>query len=74
MHGADVIAGIASGANFAWIGRAYLYGLMAGGKLGVDKTFEILQNQMTRTMKLLGVNSLAELDPSMIKVIQESRK
>ena len=50
------------------------YMLMAGGKLGVDKTFEILQNQMTRTLKLLGVNSLAELDPSMIKVIQESRK
>ena len=74
MHGADVIAGLASGANFAWIGRAYLYGLMAGGKSGVEKTFEILQGQMTRTLKLLGVNSIAELDPSMVKVIQESRK
>ena len=74
MHGADVIAGLASGANFAWIGRAYLYGLMAGGKSGVEKTFEILQSQMTRTLKLLGVNSIAELDPSMVKVIQESRK
>lgn len=74
MHGADVIAGIASGANFAWMGRAYLYGLMAGGKSGVEKTFEILQSQMTRTLKLLGVNSLAELDPTMVKIIQEKRK
>lgn len=74
MHGADVIAGIAKGADFAWIGRAYLYGLMAGGKEGVDKTFEILQGQMVRTLKLLGVNSISELDPSMVKIIEGMRK
>ena len=66
MHGADVLAGLASGANFAWIGRAYLYGLMAGGRAGVEKTFEIFESQMTRTLKLLGVNSIAELEPSMV--------
>jgi L-lactate dehydrogenase (cytochrome)/glycolate oxidase len=38
MHGADVVACIAAGANFTWIGRAYLYGLMAGGKEGVDRS------------------------------------
>jgi L-lactate dehydrogenase (cytochrome)/glycolate oxidase len=69
MHGADVVAAIASGANFTWIGRAYLYGLMAGVKEGVDRSLEILRTQMVRTMKLLGVRSLAELNPSHIKQI-----
>jgi len=73
MHGADVIAGLAAGGDFAWIGRAYLYGLMAGGKAGVDKTFEILQSQMVRTLKLLGVNSIQELEPSMVKLIERTR-
>ena len=69
MHGADVVACIAAGANFTWIGRAYLYGLMAGGKEGVDRSLEILRTQMVRTMKLLGVCSLDELNPSHVKLI-----
>jgi L-lactate dehydrogenase (cytochrome)/glycolate oxidase len=69
MHGADVVACIAAGANFTWIGRAYLYGLMAGGKEGVDRSLEILRTQMVRTMKLLGVCSLEELNPSHINLI-----
>jgi len=69
MHGADVVACIAAGANFTWIGRAYLYGLMAGGKEGVDRSLEILRTQMIRTMKLLGVCSLEELNPSHVKLI-----
>ena len=71
MHGADVVACIAAGANFTWIGRAYLYGLMAGGKEGVDRSLEILRTQMVRTMKLLGVCSLAELNPSHVKLINK---
>ena len=70
MHGADIIASIASGANFTWIGRAYLYGLMAGGKEGVDRSLEILRTQMIRTMKLLGVRSLAELKPEHVRFIE----
>jgi len=71
MHGADVVACIAAGANFTWIGRAYLYGLMAGGKEGVDRSLEILRTQMVRTMKLLGVCSLQELNPSHVKLINK---
>ena len=71
MHGADVVACLAAGANFTWIGRAYLYGLMAGGKEGVDRSLEILRTQMVRTMKLLGVCSLDELNPSHIKLINK---
>ena len=71
MHGADIIAALAAGADFTWIGRAYLYGLMAGGREGVEKTFSILQSQMVRTLKLLGVNSIQELEPSMVSFLNK---
>jgi len=70
MHGADIVAAKALGADFTWIGRAYLYGLMAGGKIGVERTLTILQTQMVRTLKLLGANSFAEIDASMIKFLK----
>ena len=63
MNGADVIASVALGARFTIIGRAYLYGLMAGGRAGVDRTIEILSEEVVRTMKLLGVSSIEELEP-----------
>ena len=64
MHGADIVACLAAGADFVWIGRAYLYGLMAGGREGVDRSIEILKSEMIRTMKLLGTRTLSELNPS----------
>ena len=69
MHGADVIAALAAGAKFTWIGRAYLYGLMAGGKPGVDRSLEILKSQMIRTMKLLGARTISELEPDHVRFI-----
>lgn len=63
MSGADIVASIALGARFTLVGRAYLYGLMAGGRRGVDKTIEILRTEIVRTMKLLEVASLDELGP-----------
>lgn len=63
MTGADIIASVALGAKFTLIGRAYLYGLMAGGRRGVDKTISILQSEIVRTMKLLEVATLDELGP-----------
>ena len=63
MSGADIVAAIALGARFTLIGRAYLYGLMAGGREGVDRTIEILSEQVARTMRLLGVTTLDELTP-----------
>src|SRR6478736_5332756 len=64
MNGADIVAAIALGAKFTLIGRAYLYGLMAGGRQGVDRTIAILRSEIERTMKLLGVASLEELEPA----------
>ena len=63
MNGADIIASVALGARFTIIGRAYLYGLMAGGRAGVDRAIEILSEEIVRTMKLLGVSSIEELEP-----------
>jgi len=63
MSGADVVAAVALGARCTLLGRAYLYGLMAGGRAGVDRVIEILSGQLTRTMKLLGVTCLEELSP-----------
>jgi isopentenyl diphosphate isomerase/L-lactate dehydrogenase-like FMN-dependent dehydrogenase len=58
-----VVAAVAQGATFTLIGRAYLYGLMAGGREGVDRTIEIMRGQVERTMRLLGVRTLDELTP-----------
>lgn len=63
MNGADVVASLALGAKFTLIGRAYLYGLMAGGRRGVDRTIEILSEEARRTMRLLQVSCVEELEP-----------
>ena len=69
MHGADVLAAIALGAQFTYVGRAYLYGLMAGGQDGVERALEIMRTQMVRNMKLLGVNSLDDLTPKHVRFL-----
>jgi L-lactate dehydrogenase (cytochrome) len=70
MSGADIVAAIALGADFTLVGRAYLYGLMAGGREGVDRMIEILGDQIARTMRLLGVTSLAELTPAHVTQLE----
>ena len=70
MNGADIIAAVALGAKFTLVGRAYLYGLMAGGREGVDRMIQILSEQIIRTMKLLEVASLDELSPAHVTQLQ----
>ena len=50
------------------LGRAYAYGLGAGGSAGVGRAIEILRIDLIRTLKLLGCASLAELDRSFVDV------
>lgn len=64
MSGADIVAAIALGARFTLVGRAYLYGLMAGGEAGVNRAIQILEAGVRRTMQLLGVTCLEELSPA----------
>jgi L-lactate dehydrogenase (cytochrome) len=73
MSGADIVAAFAHGARFTLIGRAYLYGLMAGGRDGVDRTIEILTGEIERTMRLLGARSLAELTPEHVTLLRRMR-
>lgn len=67
-NGADVLAAIALGARAALVGRAYLYGLMAGGQAGVAKAVEILTGEIRRTLQLIGVNSVDELRSSHVRI------
>jgi L-lactate dehydrogenase (cytochrome) len=60
-HGADAIVALALGADAAVLGRAYLYGLMAGGEAGVDRALDLLTEQFRATLALLGLTSVAEL-------------
>jgi L-lactate dehydrogenase (cytochrome) len=64
--GADIAAAVALGATAAFVGRAYLFGLMAGGHDGVVRTLQILQAELTRTMQLLGATSTDELDRRLV--------
>jgi L-lactate dehydrogenase (cytochrome) len=63
LSGGDVVAAIASGARAALVGRAYLYGLMAGGERGVAKAAEILAKEIAGTLALLGVTNVVDLRP-----------
>ncbi|MEU0090826.1 alpha-hydroxy acid oxidase [Kribbella sp. NPDC006257] len=68
MSGADIVAAVALGADACLVGRAYLYGLMAGGERGVARAAEILTTEVRRTMALLGVSQVADLNPSHVRL------
>lgn len=65
-RGADIVAALAHGATLCGVGRAYLYGLGAAGEAGVDKALTILRDEMVRTMSLLGVARIDQIDSSVI--------
>jgi len=60
--GMDVMRALALGAKSCMIGRAYAYGLGAAGEAGVAKAIDILAKELTTTMGLCGVNTIAEID------------
>jgi L-lactate dehydrogenase (cytochrome) len=61
MSGGDVVAAVAMGARACLVGRAYLYGLMAGGEPGVQRAADLLRQEIVRTMQLMGVTDIAGL-------------
>jgi L-lactate dehydrogenase (cytochrome) len=67
-RGSDIAKAICMGARAVLIGRAYAYGLAAGGGPGVARAIEILRSDLVRTLKLLGCASVAELDGSYVDV------
>jgi L-lactate dehydrogenase (cytochrome) len=68
MNGGDVVAALALGAKACLVGRAYLYGLMAGGERGVDKAISILTEETSRAIQLLGAAGVADLNRSHVSM------
>jgi L-lactate dehydrogenase (cytochrome) len=60
-HGQDIIAALALGADAVMAGRAYLYGLMAGGERGVERAVEILRAEYQRGLQLLGLDATSKI-------------
>jgi L-lactate dehydrogenase (cytochrome) len=67
-RGSDVVKAICLGARAVLVGRAYAYGLAAGGPAGVTRAIEMLRTEMERTLKLLGCPSISALDRSYVNM------
>lgn len=65
--GEDIVAALALGADFALIGRAYLYGLMAGGQEGVARVIELLAQEVRVAMTLMGAATTKDLTPDSVR-------
>lgn len=59
--GLDVVTALAAGADFVLVGRAFLYGLMAGGQAGVERVLDILSSETRNAMQLMGAASVADI-------------
>jgi L-lactate dehydrogenase (cytochrome) len=70
-RGSDIVKAICMGARAVLIGRAYAYGLGAAGQAGVERAIAILRSDIIRTMKLLGVSAIKDLDASFVEVPSE---
>lgn len=68
LTGSDAVAAVGLGADAVLCGRAYLYGLMAGGEAGVRRAVELLADEVEQTMRLLGVTALDEIEPGMVRL------
>jgi L-lactate dehydrogenase (cytochrome) len=68
LSGADVVAAVAMGARACLVGRAYLYGLMAGGERGVGRAADILIQEVVSTLALLGVTRVSDLRADHVRI------
>jgi isopentenyl diphosphate isomerase/L-lactate dehydrogenase-like FMN-dependent dehydrogenase len=71
-RGSDVVKALALGATAVLIGRAYVYGLAASGQRGVEDVLRILRYETDNTMALLGCTSIADIDSSLVKRIDDA--
>ena len=70
-RGSDIVKALCLGAKAVLVGRAYAYGLTAGGHAGVKRAISILRADVERTMRLLGCGSVAELNSSYVEFPSE---
>src|SRR5271169_2599761 len=66
--GQDVMRALALGAKSCMIGRAFVYGLGAGGEAGVAKALDLIAGELKVTMGLCGVNTIAEIDDHVLAI------
>jgi L-lactate dehydrogenase (cytochrome) len=66
-HGVHVLKALALGARACSVGRAYLYGLSAGGEAGVSRALEILRSEFVRAMQLSGCPGIDSIDGNLIR-------
>lgn len=67
MSGTDVVTALCAGADFVLIGRAYLYGLMAGGQRGVEKAIDLIRAEILTAMGLMGARTISDLGPDLAR-------
>ena len=72
LSGADIVAAVAMGARACLVGRAYLYGLMAGGERGVERAGDLIRSELVRSMQLIGAPRISDLTPDRVR-LRESR-
>ncbi len=72
--GADLLRALALGAHACLIGRAYVYGLGAGGETGVGKAIDILKNELSVAMALTGVSRIGDIDRNLIVGAKAEKK
>ena len=65
-RGSDIVKAVALGARACLIGRAYLYGLAAGGERGVDHVLGLLRDDVRRTMALVGAADIGALGRDLV--------
>ncbi|MDN5661453.1 MAG: alpha-hydroxy-acid oxidizing protein, partial [Brevibacterium aurantiacum] len=65
--GTDVVTALCAGADFVLIGRAYLYGLMAGGQRGVERAIDLIKAEILTAMGLMGARTIADLGPQLAR-------
>ncbi|GAB1265306.1 alpha-hydroxy acid oxidase [Aurantivibrio infirmus] len=73
-RGTHIIKSLAMGADACSIGRAYLYGLAAGGQAGVERSLKLLKAELERSLALLGVNDVSQLNSEHIKYLSVLNK
>ena len=65
-RGSDVVKALALGADAVLVGRAPLYGLAATGGPGVSRALALLAAETARTMAMLGVRKISEIDSKLL--------
>ena len=70
-RGADIVKALALGAKGVMVGRPLLYGVSAGGEEGAARALYILQDELTRCMRLSGIASVSEIRQSLLSTSKQ---